>query len=79
MKNITALTVLLLLLLCDAGTAQTATGDCTVDLAGRTVKDAVIDSDEVDISDLHSGMFIATLLREGKPMFTSKLVVNRID
>ena len=50
-----------------------------VDIAGRTVKDALIDSEEVDVSDLRSGMFIATLLRDGKPMFTSKLVVNRID
>jgi Secretion system C-terminal sorting domain len=46
------------------------------DLAGRSVKTVHLTSGEVDVSGLQNGMFVVSVLREGKNMFTSKLVVN---
>ncbi len=47
------------------------------DLAGRLVKFVALTSNEVDISDIPAGMFVLTVRREGRQVFTSKLVVNR--
>ncbi len=47
------------------------------DLAGRVVKTVALTSNEVDISDLPVGMFVLNIRREGRQIFTSKLVVNR--
>lgn len=47
------------------------------DLSGRAVKSIALTGNEVDISDLPAGMFVLNILREGRRVFTSKLVVNR--
>lgn len=47
------------------------------DLVGRVVKSVPLAGNEVDISDLQAGMFILNIQREGRHVFTSKLVVNR--
>lgn len=46
------------------------------DMTGRQVKNIPLTADRVDISDLQSGMFVVNILREGEPVFNSKLVVN---
>jgi type IX secretion system substrate protein len=47
------------------------------DVAGRIVKRVPLTSNEVDISGLQNGMFIVSIQREGKRIFTSKLIVNQ--
>lgn len=47
------------------------------DLAGKALKTVSLTSNEVDISDLPSGMFVASIKREGKRIFTSKFVINQ--
>lgn len=47
------------------------------DMAGRQVKSVVLVGDEVDISDLPGGMYVLNVQREGRPLFTSKIVVKR--
>ncbi|TAK45385.1 MAG: T9SS type A sorting domain-containing protein [Saprospiraceae bacterium] len=47
------------------------------DLMGKVVKRVSLTSSEVDISDLQNGMFVVTVQREGKQIFTSKLVVDQ--
>jgi type IX secretion system substrate protein len=46
------------------------------DLMGKVVKRVSLTSSEVDISDLQSGIFVVTVQREGKRIFTSKLIVH---
>jgi hypothetical protein len=47
------------------------------DLSGRLVKSVELTDGEVDISGLPSGMFVVSLLRDGKRVHQSKLVVNQ--
>lgn len=47
------------------------------DLSGRVVKSVELIDGEVDISGLPSGMFVVSVLREGKRVHQSKLVVNQ--
>jgi hypothetical protein len=47
------------------------------DLAGRTVRSTTLASNEVDIAGLRYGMYAVTIERNGKRIFTDKLVVNQ--
>lgn len=49
------------------------------DLAGRAVRSMTLSSNEneVDISGLSKGMYVVTVERDGKRIFTDKLVVNQ--
>jgi len=47
------------------------------DLAGRTVRSIILTSNEVDISGIGYGMYALTIERDGKRMFTDKLVVHQ--
>ncbi len=45
-------------------------------LSGKAVKSVRLDSDQVDISELASGMYVVNVLRDGDLVFSAKLVVN---
>lgn len=47
------------------------------DMTGRLVKSVILVGNEVDISELPGGMYVLNVQREGRPLFTSKLVINR--
>lgn len=47
------------------------------DLAGRTTRSTSLTSNEVDISGLSKGMYAVTIERDGKRIFTDKLVINQ--
>ncbi len=47
------------------------------DLAGRVARSMTLTSNEVDISGFGKGMYAVTIERDGKRIFTDKLVVNQ--
>lgn len=47
------------------------------DLTGRVVRNMTLTSNEVDISGIGHGMYAVTIERDGKRIFTDKLVVNQ--
>ncbi len=47
------------------------------DLAGKVMRRFALNSDEVDVSSLQSGMFALAIEEDGKRIFASKLVVNQ--
>lgn len=47
------------------------------DMSGRQVKNVFLTSNRVDISDLKSGIFIVTIMREDEIVFNSKLLVDQ--
>lgn len=46
------------------------------DLSGKTVRQILLQSNLIDISDLPNGMFVVGILKDDKQVFNSKLVVN---
>ena len=48
------------------------------DLTGRLVKNfKTIQANEFDVSDLNSGVYFVTVLRDEHKLFTKKLIVSR--
>lgn len=47
------------------------------DLSGRAIRSMMLTSNEVDISGFEKGMYAVTIERDGKRIFTDKLVVNQ--
>jgi hypothetical protein len=47
------------------------------DLAGKAVRNTTLSSNEVDISGLSNGMYAMTITRDGKRMFTDKLIISQ--
>lgn len=58
----------------DAGSEYRLT---IADLAGRAARSMTLTSNEVDISGFDKGMYAVTIERDGKRIFTDKLVVNQ--
>jgi hypothetical protein len=47
------------------------------DLSGRAIRSMMLTSNEVDISGFEKGMYAVTIERDGKRIFTDKLVINQ--
>jgi Secretion system C-terminal sorting domain len=46
------------------------------DVSGKEVKSLNLYSTEADVSELPNGMFVLRILREGKPVFVTKLIIQ---